>query len=290
MTIDNAQLRALAATIDRGSFDLAAATLHITPSAVSQRIKALETSAGRVLVRRTKPTEITDAGLPYLRLARQIDALVQDVVSGSESEARAGVPLAVNSDSLATWVLPALAGLPDSITFDVRREDEDHSAELLRAGTVMAAITTDVRPVHGCSVTRLGSMRYRPMAHPRFAAQWFAAGVTADALSRAPMVVFDAKDDLQDRFLRGRSRRPLTPPRHSIPGSADFAEAVRLGLGWGMVPNQRILSGEAEGVLVDLAPGRHIDVVLYWQQWTLHTPVLATIYEAIRAAAAELLD
>jgi LysR family transcriptional regulator (chromosome initiation inhibitor) len=289
MTMDHAQLRALAATIDRGSFDLAAATLHITPSAVSQRIKALETSAGRVLVRRTKPTEITDAGLPYLRLARQIDALVQDVVSGSES-ARAGVPLAVNSDPLATWVLPALAGLPASITFDVRREDEDHSADLLRAGTVMAAITTDARPVHGCSVTRLGSMRYRPMAHPRFAARWFAAGPTADALSRAPMVVFDAKDDLQDRFLRGRSRRPLTPPRHSIPGSADFAEAVRLGLGWGMVPNQQIRNGEAEGVLVDLAPGRHIDVVLYWQQWTLHTPVLAAIYEAIGAAAAEHLD
>ena len=60
--IDLSQLRALAAVVDEGSFDAAASALHLTPSAVSQRIKALEQSAGRVLVRRTKPTEATEAG------------------------------------------------------------------------------------------------------------------------------------------------------------------------------------------------------------------------------------
>ncbi len=286
-TIDHAHLRALAAVVDEGSFEQAAAALHLTPSAVSQRIKALETSAGRVLVRRAKPTEVTQPGQPYLRLARQIDALVRDVLAG-DSRAPTTIPLAVNSDSLATWVLPALAGVGSGVSFDIHREDEDHSAGLLRSGAVVAAITTDSQPVQGCSVTRLGTMRYRPMASRAFTRRWFPDGATSEALSVAPVVVFDRKDALQDRYLRSRTRARLSPPRHYVPGSADFAAALRLGLGWGMLPDQqRHLDGNDQLVCVDLR--RHLDVVLHWQQWTLHTPVLDSIAEAVRAAAAEHL-
>jgi LysR family transcriptional regulator (chromosome initiation inhibitor) len=285
--VDHAHLRALAAVIDEGTFELAAAALHLTPSAVSQRIKALETSAGRVLVRRTKPAEITEPGEPYLRLARQIDALVRDVLAGDASGPPT-IALAVNSDSLATWVLPALASIGSGVSFDLRREDEDHSAGLLRSGAVVAAITTDSRPVQGCSVTRLGTMRYRPMASRTFAGRWFPDGATTEALSEAPVVVFDRKDALQDRYLRSRTRARLVPPRHYVPGSADFAAALRLGLGWGMLPDQqRHLAGNDELVCFD--PRRHLDVVLHWQQWTLHTPVLNSIAEAVRAAAADHL-
>jgi LysR family transcriptional regulator (chromosome initiation inhibitor) len=285
-------LRALAAVIDEGSFELAAASLHVTPSAVSQRIKALETSVGRVLVRRTKPSEITDAGREYLRLARQIDILLGDTL-GTEHPAPGElvtVPLAVNGDSLTTWVLPALAPLADRVSFDIHREDQDHSAALLRAGTVMAAITTDAEPIQGCSVARLGTMRYRPMANPGFRSRWFADGVTATGMEVAPMIVFDRKDDLQDEYLRRRYRNPPNPPRHHIPGSADFAEVIRLGMGWGMMPDQQIGDAERRGDLVDLDPGHHLDIVLYWQQWTLDTPILSAIATAILAAAKLSLD
>ena len=49
--MDYAGLQALAAVIREGSFERAARKLHITPSAVSQRIKQLEERAGQVLVR-----------------------------------------------------------------------------------------------------------------------------------------------------------------------------------------------------------------------------------------------
>ena len=227
MNLDH--LRALAATIDSGSFEAAAVSLHLTPSAVSQRIKALETAVGQLLVRRIKPTEPTLAGERYLRLARQIDALVVNAAATAESTVT--IPLAMSSDALATWVLPALAAVGRGITFDLHREDQDHSADLLRAGTVMAAITTDARPVQGCTVTKLGTMRYRPMATSEFAEEWFPDGVTTGALGSAPVVVFDRKDDLQDRYLRARTGTRLDPPRHHIPGSQDFARAVRLEIG-----------------------------------------------------------
>ncbi|NEM89958.1 ArgP/LysG family DNA-binding transcriptional regulator [Galbitalea soli] len=297
MTVDLAQLRALAAVIDGGSFDAAATTLHLTPSAVSQRIKALETSAGRILVTRGKPATATEAGLPYVTLARQIEALVTEVTRGSETSGPSGqndgmpvtVPLAINSDSLSTWVLPALARLPHSLSLDLHREDQDHSSRLLRDGTVVAAITTESRPVQGCTVERLGTMRYRPFASAAFAARWFAGGVTAEALAHAPMVVFDRKDTLQDRYLQLRSRRRIDPPRHHVPGSFDFAAAVRLGLGWGMLPDQQSGGAEAAGEIVDLDPAHAIDVVLFWQQWAIRTAAIDLIASVIRDAAREHL-
>lgn len=276
MNLDH--LRALSAAVDAGSFEGAASALHLTPSAVSQRIKALEAGVGQVLVRRSKPTTVTTAGEPYLRLARQVSALISD--AGLAESPTVSLPLALSSDALATWVLPALAGVEGDIVFDLQREDQDHSAELLRAGSVVAAITTDARPVQGCTVTSLGTMRYRPMATRGFVRRWFADGVTTAALASAPVVVFDRKDQLQDRYLRSRSRARLDPPRHYIPGSQDFVAAVELGLGWGMVPDQ-----QATDAVVEIDPGRHVDVDLYWQQWTLRTAALDAVADAVIAAA-----
>ncbi|MCL3818122.1 LysR family transcriptional regulator ArgP [Aeromicrobium wangtongii] len=285
--MDLGQLSALAAVVDEGSFEAAAAALHVTPSAVSQRIKALEQSAGQVLVRRTKPTTVTAPGQVYLRLARQVDGLVREATTATTA-AEPGpvtVPIAVNADSMATWVLPALATLPPGICFDLHRDDQSRTADLLRAGTVMGAITSVVEPVQGCRSARLGVTRYRPMATPAFVERWFAGGVTVDALARAPMVVFDRTDDLQDRYLRRRSRRRLHPPRHHVPASADFAEAVALGLGWAVLPREQSSGRD----LVEIDPGQHVDVVLHWQQWTLQTPALEAVAAAIREAAADHL-
>ncbi|MEJ7635882.1 LysR family transcriptional regulator ArgP [Aeromicrobium sp.] len=288
---DLAQLRALAAVIDEGSFDAAASALHLTPSAVSQRIKSLEQSAGRVLIRRAKPAEPTEAGHAYLRLARQVESLVQEVrATADPAEHRPPtIPLAINADSLATWVLPALSRLAGTAYFDIRREDQGHTADLLRAGTVMAAITSAAAPVQGCRSTRLGTMRYRPMATPDFVAQWLSGGTNAMSLARAPVVVFDRKDDLQDEYLRQLSRRRLDAPRQHVPSSVEFAAAVGLGLGWGMLPDAQSLEDERAGRLVCIDPGRHVDVTLYWQQWTLQTPALAATAQAIREAAAQHL-
>ena len=286
--MDLAHLAALAAVVDEGAFDAAAARLHLTPSAVSQRIKALEQSAGQVLVRRSRPAVPTPAGEAYVRLARQVDTLVHAARAEAGSAGTVTVPIAVNADSLATWLLPALAELAAAvdIAFDLRRDDQAHTAEQLRSGAVMAAVTSDARPVQGCRSERLGVMRYRPVATPAFVEHWFAAGVDARSLAVAPVVVFDRKDDLQDVYLRRRSRRPLAPPRHHVPASTQFADAVRLGLGWGMLPDEQSVDAEAGGHLVEIDPGQHVDVTLHWQQWTVRTPSLDAVADAVRRAAA----
>jgi LysR family transcriptional regulator (chromosome initiation inhibitor) len=302
MEFDLSQLSALSAAVSEGTLDGAARALHVTPSAVSQRLKALEQAAGRVLLVRSKPVRVTPSGEPVLRLARQVALLTADArreLDGDGTADSAGesadsapttIPLAINADSLATWVLDALAPLAGSLCFDIHREDQSHTSDLLREGTAMAAITADAEPVPGCSSSPLGSMTYRCMASPAFAARWFEGGVSTAAFARAPVVVFDRKDDLQHRYLRRRGRRPLHPPMHYVPASADFLHAVRLGLGWGMVPDLQAHAYEQSGELVDLDPAGASRIALYWQQWKLRSRSLDLVAEAIRAAALISLD
>src|SRR3954471_1009425 len=241
MKFDCEQLDTLAAVVAAGTFDAAAARLSVTPSAVSQRIKALEQQLGRVVVVRSKPIRATESGTALLRLVQQLGALEHEAAAElgiAESAGSVSIPLAVNADSMATWLLPALAevALAHPLTFELHRDDQEYTAALLAAGTVMAAVTSDSSPVAACTVTPLGRMLYLPVASPAFAARWLPEGPTAAALAVAPVVVFDRKDELQSRYLRSVTRRKLTPPQHFVPASADFAMAVELGLGWGMLP------------------------------------------------------
>ena len=288
--MDLDHLRTLLAVIDSSSFEGAAKTLRITPSAVSQRIKSLETQTGRILLKRAKPVTATESGVAFVKLARQLDLLEREAMaelSDSIGE-RVSLPLVINADSLATWVLPALAEL-EGINFDIRREDQDHSTSLLRDGSVMAAVTSDPEPVQGCTVTQLGSMRYSAVASAGFANRWLPKGPTADSLTLAPLVEFDLKDALQTRYLETRVGGPANPPRHYIPASHDFVEAVVLGLGWAMVPDLQAREHLAAGRLLRLDPDHPVDVPLYWQQWAIDSAALASVAEALVGAAARHL-
>lgn len=289
MDWDLAQLQALATAVAEGSFDAAARRLHVTPSAISQRIKALETSVGRVLLIRSRPVRPTPSGEALLRVARQIEMLIDDAARELADDRELELPtvaLAVNADSLSTWLPAALAAVDSPVCFDLRRADETRTAELLRDGTVTAAVTALADPLPGCSVTSLGRMRYRPRATADFIERWFGDGVTGASLAHAPVVVFDRSDVLQDHYLRRRSRRPLRPPRHYVPGSWAFTEAVRRGLGWGMVPD--LQTTEHDGLL-ELDPDGAVDVHLHWQQWRLRSATVERVADAVRAQAAVAL-
>ncbi|MEU9103172.1 LysR family transcriptional regulator ArgP [Streptomyces xanthophaeus] len=290
------QVRTLLAVVDEGTFDAAAAALHVTPSAVSQRVKALEQRTGRVLLMRTKPVRATESGQVVIRFARQLARLERDAraeLGMADGMGPVRLPIAVNADSLATWFLPALSRVPQDppVCFELHREDESHTTALLREGQVMAAVTSSPDPVAGCTVRRLGLARYLPVASPAFAARHL-TGALAQDLQEVPTIVFDRKDDLQDAFVRALARRPrggAGPVRHHMPTSEGFRDAVVAGLGWGLVPEPQAAPLVRSGELVLLAPRRPMDVPLYWQQWKLDSPVLSAVADVIAAAAAKAL-
>lgn len=285
-SFDAGQLEALRAAVDHGTFEGAARSLHVTPSAISQRIKALETVAGRVIVTRTKPVVATAAGAALLRLARQIATITEEAVHeiGTGPGAPMTISLGVNADSLATWLLPTLATVTPPVLFDIHCHSEDATVELLRQGTVMAAVTASAAAVAGCSVEHLGDMRYLPVATPAFITKWFGDGVNPRALAEAPVVTFDRRDELHRQVLRQRTKTHLDPPTHHIPSSTEFIHAVQLGLGWGVTPELQVRHHISKNDLSTLDPNITIDVPLYWQQWRIPSQALTTIATAIRTS------
>jgi LysR family transcriptional regulator (chromosome initiation inhibitor) len=298
MSFDVDQLAALAAVVDEGTFEGAARRLQVTPSAVSQRIRALEQSVGQVLVRRTRPVTVTTAGAEVVRLAGQVALLTADTWAALRSAAGGAggagtrrLAVAVNADSLATWFPAALRDLPAGVVVDIRRADQDDTAAMLRDGTVLAAVTADRSPVQGCRVRPLGAMRYRAMASPRARDRWFGDGPSAQAFAAAPVVAFGPDDALQHRFVERVGQGALAPGAatvHHVPSTAGFVAVLVGGVGWGMVPEQEADAHEAAGTLVDVAPGSWLDVPLFWQRWSVRTPTLDDLTTRVVQAARAL--
>lgn len=282
-------LRTLAAVVDSGTLDRAATVLGVTPSAVSQRIRVIEQRIGRIVLQRTKPVRATEAGEALVQFARKLALLEHDALStlgeGPEPGSTPRVALAVNADSLITWFLPALTAVTaeQPVTFELHREDQERTAQLLQDGTVMGAVTAQRQPVAGCVASPLGRMRYVAIAERDFAERWFPEGIGARALEAAPIVDFDRHDTLQSQFARRHGARAAAP-RHIISASAEFAQAVRMGLGWGMLLPGQFEAGVADGSLVVLDETA-IEVPLWWQRWNLGSPLLDLVSRAVADAA-----
>ncbi|KIQ16132.1 LysR family transcriptional regulator [Variovorax paradoxus] len=293
--LDYAALNALAAVVREGSFERAARALNVTPSAVSQRVKLLEERTGGALLVRSQPCVATEAGLQLCRHVERVGMLEHELRDalpalgmGGEANERVTVRVAVNADSLATWFMAAAAAFAvqeDTALLDLTVDDQDHTAERLRSGAVLAAVTALAQPVAGCNSEALGTMHYVAAASPEFVARHFAKGVGARTLASAPSLVFDRKDRLQARWVRRICHRNVETPRHWIPSPNAFVEAASAGMGWGMHPAGMVADAIREGTLVALVPESTLPVPLYWQQARAAPQLLKRLGAAVRAAA-----
>ncbi|WP_406026454.1 LysR family transcriptional regulator ArgP [Nocardioides sp. NBC_00850] len=291
--LDPTQLETLVVIAEEGTFDAAARRLHITPSAVSQRIRALERAAGQVLVRRTTPCTPTEAGEPLIRHGRQLRLLLDEAAAtlssgDSSDDTVVDLSVVVNADTLATWFRPVLDEVAtwDRTALRITVEDQGYSADALRRGEVLAAVTSEPKPVQGCTVEPLGRLRYTPGAAPALIERHRKGrGIDWGAI---PMIVFNEKDHLQDEVLaaHGATRPPVV---HRVPSSHDFHEAIRRGLGWGMLLDAQAEADLESGATVPLPGAKPIDIQLFWQRWRLDSIALDDLSEAVRRAARDQL-
>jgi len=294
--LDYPALAALAAVVREGSFERAARALHVTPSAVSQRIRLLEERIGCALVVRDQPCRATETGR---RLCQHVDrvSLLEHALQETlpalapQGAARVALPVAVNADSLATWFAPPMAAFAAEapVLMQVAVDDQDHTGDWLRSGAVLAAVTAVARPATGCNSRPLGAMRYRAVASPAFVARHFAGGVGAGSLARAPSLVFNQKDELQARWARRQCHRAVELPRHMLPSAHAFVAAALAGMGWGLNPQALIAAHLADGTLVELVPDTPLDVPLHWQQARAASALLDGLARRVQAAARDAL-
>lgn len=288
--MDTRHCEAFLAAAETGSFEHAASQLNITPSAVSQRIAALETTLGSPLLIRSRPCRTTATGQRLLVHLRRSRLLEEEFFADLRDHAAASlrIAIAVNNDTLATWLLPGIAGFlqREQVTLDIVLDEQNYTYALLEQGVAVAGVSSEPGAMRGCVVQPLGTIRYRMMAAPAFAARWFPKGFERTAAQRAPVVVFSRKDRLQADFIQAElGLMPGGYPVHYVPASEPFLDAVRLGLGYGMLPCQQVGGAVERGELIDLAPGRYTDVPLYWHAWRVQSPALERLGQAVVAAA-----
>lgn len=281
--LDAAGLDCLAALADERSFERAAQRLSVTQSAVSQRLRSLEAQVGQLLVVRSRPLRLTEAGKVLLRFARQLQAMRTDVARelGTRVAPNERIAIAVNADSLATWVLPALApvveaGLSEGYGLELIVDDQDFTHDWLRQGEVLGCVSTVSQALRGCLVQPLGLMRYVAVASPAFMQAHLPAGLNAANFSTTPFLVFNRKDDSQVQWVAKAFgvRAPRLQERY-VPSSEAYVRAVCMGWGVGVAPELQVRPLIASGALQALRPGLSVDVSLYWHQWKLSSELVA---------------
>ena len=257
MKIDARRSEAFVAAIDGGSLEAAALQLRITPSAVSQRITALEQDLGTPLLVRTRPCRPTAPGTRLLQfLRRQALMEAEFLAEGSNDAGPVRVALAVNNDTLATWLLPLLAPIliDEALLVEFVLDNQGHTFALLEQGLALAC-------------------------------------VSGEAARVAPLMVFDRKDTLQSAFLLQHFGLPEGAyPFHYVPASDPYVQSIRLGLGYGLLPLEQCAAMLEAGQLVDLTPDLYVDVPMFWHAWRIQPPRLERMGAAlVKAARAVLL-
>lgn len=291
--LDYKLVEAFAAVVETGGFEKAAGRLHITQSAVSQRLKLLEETTGCILLVRSTPPEPTVAGQEMLRHYRQVSRLEQDLSAGigQPKSTFSTLPVAVNADSLATWFYPAVRGFMQTrpILLDLRVEDQDKTHTLLRNGDVLGCISSRKEAFQGCRVQYLGTMRYRLVGTPGYRDRWYPDGPSIEAAAQAPMLIFNRHDTLHDQIFQRAFGRTTPVPGAYAPSASRFPEFIASGTVAGMIPEEQSQELIATNTLVDLFPGVTVDVDLHWHRWNIRSPLLDDFgNELIKGAQSEM--
>ncbi|WDE03773.1 LysR family transcriptional regulator ArgP [Thalassomonas viridans] len=293
--LDYKLLYALHTVMQEQSFEGAAVKLHISQSAVSQRIKALEEYVARPVIIRGQPITATEAGEKLLRhywQVQQLESVLSDDLLPDDSEQAVNLSVAVNADSVATWFIGAIAPLLKSraITLNLLILDETRTTEKLKSGEASAAISSHARILPGYQAFELGKVNYLLVASPAFAQQYFAGGIDAAGLRSAPGVSFDVKDNMHTRFIEQHfGLGGDAYPRHTVPSSEAFVELARQGLAYCLIPEQQIKKELTAGELVNLLPGKAHVETLYWHTWGLAGGIYRQLADLIQQRGRALL-
>jgi LysR family transcriptional regulator (chromosome initiation inhibitor) len=299
-TFDADALECLAAIVEEGGFDRAAARLSVTQSAVSQRLRALEAQVGTVLLVRSRPLKPTAAGRLLIKHAMQMRLLradletdLQDLAPGVgalREEDR--ISIAINADSIATWALPALGDLVrEGLPLEIIADDQDFTHDWLREGQVLGCVTTLKEALRGCKMLPLGAMHYVAVAGAAYSQAHCPQGLTAHNFRNVPFIAFNRKDDLQTEFVgRVFDLRRVSLNQRFVPSSEGQVRAVLAGWGASVVPEMQVRSLLDSGELVNLAPRASLPVHLYWHCWNLHSAVIDRLTAALAQAASRALS
>lgn len=297
MEIDYDSLLFLEAVIRTGSFEAAARSLNVTQSAVSQRIKQLEEKVGTILIKRGRPCIATDDGLVLCQHYEQVMLLQHELTSqfsgeGMRGETSVRLRVAVNADSLATWFPEVIerAGRELNLRLEVIPDDQEFTEDRLRSGDASAIVTSSGGSIPGCKTMPLGVMNYLAIASPGFIGTHLGEGPSLNAVTRAPSIRFDRKDNLPMQWMLAAYGTTPQLESHFVPSYEGHLACCLRGAGWAMMPSLTVDPEIEQGRLSEIVPSTPVQVPLFWQTRAQSNNTLADLSNIVSAVAAKWLD
>jgi LysR family glycine cleavage system transcriptional activator len=255
-------LRVLATCVRLGNFSLAAAELGITPTAVSQRMRALEAQIGVTLFRRHGPKlTTTDRARALGQRINEALGLLQGAVDDCR---RIKHPLRITCAPTfaARWLVPRLVSYQtlrgaSAIALDVTQS-------LSPQGSFDIAIRSGRGPWPGYESARLLSDDGTPMLSPKWAPP--TGRMTVKKLLRVPLI----PDSRWVEWFKLAGVPTATPKfvAARFPNYELEAQAAVQGIGAALLSPDLFAQFIAQGALVAPFSSRVQGPNSYWMLWT----------------------
>jgi LysR family transcriptional regulator (chromosome initiation inhibitor) len=280
--LDYRGIEALYTVQEHQSFEAAAKKLHITQSAVSQRIKGLETHYGQPVLIRTLPYRPTQLGIQLIGHFKRLCLLENDLEKElGTALTPPSISVALNRDSLETWFLDLIedSKIASQIVLEVIADDQELTLNYLRNGLVSACLSTSEKEIIGGKVNFLGDMEYILVASPEFIKKHFSNGNFKKCLKEAPSIKFDKNDKLHEKYLeKFFNLQGDELNMHMIPSVKGFKKFAQLGYGYALIPKIDIYDELKKKQLVQIYD-KTWKIPLYWHYWS----VQSTFYQKFNA-------
>lgn len=273
--MDYQAIAALMAVVETQSFQDAADKLCVTQSAVSQRIKGLESFYGEPLLIRTlpyRPTRLGSILLDHFRRVKLLEEALNETLDSAQALQK--ISIAISRDSLETWfvsVIDQIKTLP-SITLEILADDQETTLSYLKNGLVSACASTHNKPLPGCKIDLIGYFDYILVSSPEFKKTYFSGKNIKQALMNAPAIIFDNKDQLHAQYLKlFFDIENDHIPYHVIPSVAGFRQFALNGYAYALIPKIDIMNELKQGTLMNLFPEKVWKMPVYWHSWGIET-------------------
>ena len=292
MHYDLRDLRLLVAIIEEGSIAAAARRAHLSVSALSERMKALEQSAGVSLLARTARGSVpTEAGMEVASYARavllQADRLDAAVAAWQHDEG-GEIRALTNSNAIASFLAEPLARFlarHPAVILHLREALSDEVAKCVRADEADIGIAAGTADLSGLNVQPFRRDRLVLLVPPEHKLLRRRRVALSDALDE-PFVGLDEGAAIQIYIAEHAARlgRALQP-RIRLRSFDGVGRFVAAGAGVAVVPASTVTVAmrEAGAHVVDLADAWAVrDLVICLPQDRPVAPAVARLAAALR--------
>ncbi|MDC7718324.1 ArgP/LysG family DNA-binding transcriptional regulator [Vogesella sp. DC21W] len=287
--LDSKLLLTLASVIETNGFERAAVQLGITQSAVSQRIKQLESLLGQPLLIRSQPIEATSTGKTLLQHYKQIKMLELDLMQHIKPESSDGplhiLSIGADADSLSSWLMPALLPLMHQHGLQLRillGEQVPDPTAAQSTTHLSGWLTHSSSTIYSSQCLYLGDMHYQCVCTPAYLQHRFAQGLNTTTLANAHAAILHGQHARHAFYLQQALAYMGDFPYSSLPTPEAMLTLIRAGLAYGLIPQEYLDHIADDAGLVTL--GTPLQLPLYWHHWRAEPAIARALGEALLAA------